>query len=215
MRKLVLLAFGLLLLPAWASAQQVVENCPACTLSLYADAAMSTNCGPVPGLAPTDIYLGVKLSGAETGLTGIEFSVAGTDGFLSATLTPITDLAPTVLGDFKAPADTSATSTLLGGCNIAWGSCQLGTRLTLAKVTVFALSSLPDKVLTVMHKFAPTNPNYGLGGPVLTRCDAPTYTPVKIKGGYFIGNPSATPPLPCIVDAIQSQTWSAMKGLYR
>jgi hypothetical protein len=213
MRKLVLVAVGLLLLPSLAAA--VIGDCPTCTLALYAEPTLSTNCGVIPGLAPTDIYLGLKLSGGETGITGVEFSVTGTEGFLSATFTPITDLAPTVLGDFKAPTDTSATSTQTGGMNLAWGSCQLGTRLALAKISLFSLTALPDKVLKVMHKFPPSNPNYGLSGPVLTRCDAPEFTGVKMSGGYFICNASATPPLPCLVDAIQPQTWSAMKGLYR
>jgi hypothetical protein len=217
MRKMVLLAFGLLLLPALASAQQVVENCPSCTLSFYAETALNANCGTVAAFTPTDIYLGLNLTGVETGITGIEFSVAGilvADGFVSATLTAITDVNPTMLGDPKAPADTSATSTQNGGMNIAWPSCQAGTHVALAKLTLVSLGATPDKVIKVLHKFPPSNPNYGISGPVITRCDAPNFTAVKVSGGYFVVNPGATPPFPCVL-AVSPQTWSALKNLYR
>jgi hypothetical protein len=218
MRKIVLLALGLVLLPVLASAQEI-QNCPNCSLGLYDLADLNQNCGTMAAFTPKDLYLGVNLSGVETGITLIEFSIAGMrtveDGISVVGVEAITSVAPTViLGDVKAPADTAATSTQLGGMNVGWAQCIAGTKIPLMKITILSLAAVNDKVFRVMHRFAPSNPNYGLGGPIMTRCDNPIYTAVRIKGGYYIANPSATPPLPCTT-AVQSQTWSAMKGLYR
>jgi len=217
MRKMLLLFFGLMLLPALASAQ---ESCPACTLGIFDGADLNTNCGTVTQMQAKDLYLGLNLTGVETGITGIEFSIANIrqaeDGILVTATDGVTTIPPNIfLGSGpQAPADTSATSTGLGGYNVVWPSCVAGTKMPLVKVSILSMLPLTDKVFTVMHKFPPSSADYGLTGPVLVRCDGPVYTAVKIIGGYYIANPSASPPKTCFV-AVAPQTWGAVKGLYR
>ena len=218
MRKMLLLAFSLMLLPVLALAQTPVD-CPTCELGIYDGADLNTNCGTVTPLTPKDLYLGINLSATEAGVTGIEFSIANMrqteDGILVTATEGITSTPPNVLlGSVQAPADTSATSSLTGGMNVAWPSCVAGIKLPLLKVTILTFSSIADKVFTVMHKFPPSSPNFGLLGPVAIRCDGPVFTAVKISGGYYVANPSASPPKACRV-AVAPQTWGSVKGLYR
>lgn len=218
MRKMLLLAFSLMLLPVLALAQTPVD-CPECQLGIFDGADLNTNCGTVTPLTPKDLYVGVNLSATEAGVTGIEFSIANMrqteDGILVTATEGVTPIAPNVmLGSVQAPADTSATSTQSGGMNVAWAACVGGTKLALLKVTILTFSPITDKVFTVMHKFPPSNPNFGIAGPVAIRCDIPVYTPLKISGGYYVANPSASPPRVCQV-AVAPQTWGSVKGLYR
>jgi hypothetical protein len=102
MRKLLLVALGVLALPALAVG---VEDCADCNLGIFAgpDINNTTNCGTIGVGAPTDVYLGIRLTPSETGVTGIEFSVAGGRALLIGTeaLTP----ASVTLGSPPAPAD--------------------------------------------------------------------------------------------------------------
>ena len=216
MRKLLLLAvLGVLALPTIAAAQ---FDCPDCVLGIYdgTDINNTTNCGTIAMGVPKDIYLGIRLSGVETGITGIEFSVAGLTGFLVTAVEPLTPAAVT-LGSPPAPADTSATSTGMGGMSIAWLGCKEGSQ-TLVRLQLLAFTAPPsDRVLKVLHKFPPSNVNYNLHA-VLTRCDNPTFSAVRITGGCYTLNPTdPRGPLtcPCYSTPVESKTWGAMKQLYQ
>jgi hypothetical protein len=206
-----------MLLPALAWAQPA--ECPTCELGIWDGADLNTNCGTVTPLVAKDLYIGLNLTGAEIGITGLEFSISNLrqaeDGILVTATDGITEVPPNIiLGSVVAPADTSATSTQTGGINVNWPSCVSGTKLPLLKVTILTFSPITDKVFTVMHRFPPTNPTFGLLGPVAIRCNAPEFTAVKISGGYYVANPSASPPRICKV-AVLPETWSTVKGLYR
>lgn len=215
MRKLLLVALGVLALPTLAMAQ--TQDCADCVLGIFdgPDINATTNCGTIGVGAPKDVYLGVRLSGAETGVSGIEFSIAGMEGLLligTEALTP----ASVTLGSPPAPADTSATSTGTGGMNVAWATCLSGSQ-QLIKLSLLSFGPQADKVLKVMHKFPPSNLNYNLHA-VLTRCDPPNFTAVRVSTGCFTLNPSdpAGPPgCRCFSTPVEAKTWGAMKRLYQ
>ncbi len=215
MRKLLLVALGVLALPTLALAQ--IQDCPECILGIFdgPDINLTTNCGTIGIGTPKDVYLGIRLTGAETGVTGIEFSVAGLDGLLLIGTEPITP-ATLVFGTAPAPADTSATSAGQGGMNIAWATCLSGSQ-QLVKLSLLSFGAQTDKVLKVMHKFPPSNLGFNLK-PVLSRCDPPTFTMVRIGTGCYTLNPSlpgGTPGCKCYSTPVEAKTWSAMKRLYQ
>lgn len=76
-RRACLAALVLLSFPAIAAA---VESCPDCVLRLYDDTTLSSNFGVSVPLTMKDIYLAIDLAAPETGVTGIEFSIAGITG---------------------------------------------------------------------------------------------------------------------------------------
>ena len=213
LRRARLAALVLLCVPAFAAA---VESCPDCVLGLYDDTSLSSNFGVSVPLTMKDIYLAIDLAAPETGVTGIEFSIAGITGtpLLVLGVTPLVP-TPVTLGSPPAPADTSATSTGTGGMDIAWQVCQTGDR-ALVKLTVFHINPVVNQVLRVMHKFPQSNTDYRLH-PVFTRCDSPTYTSVRINGGCYVLNPNGEPTPSCPVGtvAVNSSTWSSVKQLFR
>ena len=216
MRKLLLVvALGVLALPAIVLAQ---ADCPDCVLGIYdgPDINNTTNCGTIAVGVPKDVYLSIRLAGGELGLSSIEFSVAGLTGLLVVAQEAISPAALD-LGVLQAPADTSATSTGTGRRSFAWLGCRDGSQ-ALVRISLLALTPLSERVLKVMHGFPPSNPNYGLNGPVITRCDNPAFTAVRIKGGCYTLNPtdpSGPASCRCYSTPVEAKTWSAMKRLYQ
>ena len=215
MRKLLLVALGVLALPALASA---VDDCATCNLGIFDGPNINntTNCGSIALGVPKEVFLGIRHSPAETGVTGIEFSIAGLAGLLVVGTEAIVP-AGLVLGTPAAPADTSATTIGTGGMNIGWTMCLSGSQ-ALVKLTLLALAPQTDKVLKVMHRFPQTNPNFN-NRPVLTRCDAPAFTAVRVGvGGCYVlnpSNPAGTAACACYSTPVESKTWGAMKRLYQ
>ena len=171
---------ALLFLAAPARAQ--VENCFDCVLGLYDDLDLTSCSGTIESGVAKDIYLGIRYDPASgfDRLGGIEFSISGLDsGILLADWTQI---PPTVVIDGfpGAPADTSAASTEEGGMLIYWPQCLSGSR-AIARFTLLAIDSIVDRVLQVKRKYPTSNPLWHT--PVFTRCDAPTYTAVRVTGG--------------------------------
>lgn len=213
MRK-VLLAVSclLLLLPALAAAQ---DNCNDCLLGLFDEIGMVNNFGAMSAGTPKEIYLGVILGGAETGVTGIEFSIAGvrqdTDGILVLSAEPI---VPTtvILGSVPAPADTSSTTTGTGGMNIAWSSCLAGSQ-ALVKITLLSFTPVSNKVFRVKRKYPPGNPAFA--APLIVRCDTPVFSKAKVPGGCYIAGYTGTPLPACPPVGVEESTWGNVKGLWR
>ena len=215
MRKLLLVALGVLALPTLALAQ--TQDCPSCVLGIFDGPNINntTNCGTIGVGTPKDVYVGIRLSGTETGVTGLEFSIAGMDGLLLIGTEALTPAALT-LGSPPAPADTSATSIGTGGLNMAWATCLSGSQ-QLIKLSLLSFGPQADKVLKVMHKFPPSNLNFNLK-PVFSRCDGPTFTTVRISGGCYVLNPSepgGVPGCACYSTPVEAKTWGAMKRLYQ
>jgi hypothetical protein len=219
MRRILLLVVGVLMLPAFAQGQPV--HCDDCLLGIFDDINLNKNWGTVTPGALKDIYIGIRLGAGETGVTGLEFSVAGMrqteDGILVTAVEGVTDPAPNIiLGQIAAPADTTAGSTGQGGINAAWPSCIEGTR-ALLKVSFLAFAPLPtNKVLKVLRKYPPTAPDHPF--PILIRCDNPVFTKVVVNPGCYVINWDETTPEPsgCIAfTGVTAKTWSTVKEMYR
>ena len=186
-------------------------------------AQILTNYGTVTPFVPKDIYIGFKPGPGLPGLVVIEFSVSGIrqaeDGILVTSVEGLTSPLPNViLGSLQAPADTAATSVQTGGMDIAWASCITGPR-SLVKFTILTFAPLSNKVFRVMHRFPPTNPQYGNTNPIAIACDAPTFSPWRVLGGCYIANWDGTTPVNCqLIDvpvASTPATWGSVKGMYR
>jgi hypothetical protein len=217
MRKVALtILCSLLLVPSLAFAQAI--DCPECLLGLWDEVGLVNNFGAMGAGTPKDLYLGVKVPPSETGLTGVEFSIAGIrqveDGILVLGVTP---LSPTmvVVGSAVAPADTSTTSAGTGRMNIAWPECQVitGGSLALARIQLLSFAPVVDKVFKVKRGYPTSNTASFPFNPVLVRCDIPTATTVKLREGCYIAGYSGTCPPTCCV-GIEQQTWSGVKQLF-
>ena len=210
--RLVTLLF--LLFPATAAAQ--IVDCPNCILGLFDDTSLTSNFGVSVPLVAKDIYVSIDLSGAENQLTGIEFSIAGLTG-TPLFVVGVTPIVPTsvVIGSIPAPADTSATTVGIGGIIMAWATCLTGDR-ALVKVSLLHTVPVSNLAFRVMHRFPTSNGNYNRH-PVLVRCDAPTFTAVRINGGCYVLNPSGDPSTPCPIGtvAVTSRTWTGVKQLFQ
>lgn len=215
MRKVALtILCSLLLVPSLAQAQADCAN--GCVLGLWDEIGLVNNFGAMAAGTPKDIYLGVKVTG-ETGLTGVEFSIAGIrqaeDGILTLGLTPLP--AATVIGSPQAPADTSSATAGTGGANIAWSECQVisGGSLAVARLQLLSFTPVVDKVFKVKRKYPVSNPANFPNNAVLVRCDGPVYTAVRVAEGCYIAGYSGTAPPACSV-AVEQQTWSGVKQLF-
>jgi len=216
MRKVALtILCSLLLVPSLALAQ---VDCPECVLGLWDEQGLVNNFGAMAAGTPKDIFLGVTVPAGETGLTGVEFSIAGMrqveDGILVLSVTPIP--AATVIGSVQAPADTSMSSTGTGGANIAWSECQgiSGGSLAIARIQLLSFTPVVDKVFKVKRKYPVSNMmNYPFNA-VLVRCDFPVFTTVKMREGCYIAGYSGAPLANCSV-AVEEETWSGVKQLFR
>jgi hypothetical protein len=212
MKKLVLMVLGLLVLPSFAFA---VEDCYTCVLGLFDEEQLVHNTGTIaadPG-SQKDIYLGIKFTEPQTGLTGIEFSVFGIEQ--SGLLLLSSDaLIPEALriGAISAPTDTSAATTLDGGSSINWASCLGGTQ-ALLRISLLALGPVTsDTVFEVKRKYPTTDPTWHT--PAFFKCDGPNFTTVRVTGSCYVLNPSGSAVPGCSV-AVAPQSWTHIKGLFR
>lgn len=210
-----MIALSLLLLPGLASAQ--VGNCFDCVLGVWDDEALTSNQGSITANEPKDVYVGIHVAGAVDDLTGIEFSIAGLTSdrlFLLGAL----PLGPRALvwGTVPAPADTSARSAGDGGATVAWSECQAGNR-ALMRLTLFATGPISDQVLQVKRSYPTTSPEWRT--PILTRCDRPTYSVVRVTGGCYVLNRTGTKDLSCndsfAPTAVEPVAWTTVRQFYR
>lgn len=212
-RKLLAIVLGLIALPTagWAQA-----DCFDCVLGIYDDEQLTRNFGTIEPGVPKDLYIGLKLAPGQTGVTGIELSIAGISLLDNLFIVEFVGLpqADAVVGTtVEAPADTTASSTGTGGVNLAWTICQEGTNRAIARLSLLALGAVaPDHVLQVLRKFPPSDPRWLT--PNLVKCDPPDYTVVRITGGCYVANPTGNPVGRCQLPVAEG-TWSGVKGLFR
>lgn len=210
--KLILVAF--LAAAASAAAQ---DDCPQCMLGIW-DSPSPTEAaryGTISVGTPKSVYLGICLGPGETGLTGIEFSVQGLDDLFIVGTDYIA--APSVaLGTVAAPPDGSGT----GGLNVAWASCQAGSQ-ALVRIQLFAFATVTNRVLRVARKYPPSSPNYN-NQPVMTRCDPPKFTAVRVRGDCYVLNFDGLPNIGCdpfgrpaCSVSVEATTWTRVKTLYQ
>jgi hypothetical protein len=184
-------------------------------LGLWDEQGLVNNFGAMTAGVPKSIYLGVKVPPSETGLTGVEFSIAGIDAsILVLSTTPIPSTMIT-LGSPPAPADTSTTTAGTGGMNISWPECIAisGGSLAIAQIQLLSFSPVSDKVFRVKRKYPASNPANFPFNAVIVRCDNPTFTTVKMREGCYIAGATGTPVPSCSV-AVEESTWGGVKQLF-
>ena len=181
-----------------------IDSCFQCVLGIWDDPALSSNLGEIVAGQPKDIYIGIEFAEGFNETSGIEFSIAGLSAFLVVGVEPI--IATTIAGVIWAPADTSMSSSGVGGLSIAWPGCLVGNQ-ALLRVSLLALSDVTNGLLQVKRHY-PTNG--GWRTPVFFQCTNPQYTPTRVKGGYYILNWNGDPSV-----RVDGATWSTVKQLYR
>ena len=213
-RVLALTAVLALTVPCMSAAQ--VLDCFDCTIGIYDDSAVTTNFGVSTAGVEKVVYLGIDFAGAESRLSGVEFSIAGmrfeTDGIL---LLGVELIVPGItIGSVLAPPDTTSTSVGTGGMNAAWSSCQVNDR-ALAQIRILHFQPVVNHVFQVKRRYPPSNP-FLWRTPVFTRCDVPFYTPVRVTGGCYMLNWNGDPNVPCapVLVGVETTTWSGVKQLF-
>jgi len=217
MRRTLLTVALLLGLPAVVMAQ---VNCPLCTIGVYDSSNTRQNFGFwETGSFTKEVFINIDYDPASgiSGLTGIELSISGLpSGPIGASVQWFPAPAATIGSDIRTPADT--TGTLEGGMNVAWDNCLADAR-NLGSITMASVAPIgTDRVLRVLHKFPPSNPEFPRL--LFNQCDAPAFTKTSVTGGCYVINPT----VPCgqtvggcvlRCDAVDSKTWSEIKSLYR
>jgi hypothetical protein len=171
------------------------------TLGIYFDDGARECTGQVPTASTRTLHVVLLAEGATfDGITGVEFRVEALPN------------APFLVTGASAPsAQILLGNPLLEGCNIAWGSCQRGTRIPIMTFQVYSTGQpARDVPIRIVARLTPQNPRFAC--PLAVQCDTGTWTSVCIVGAAAILNPSGTQP--CDATRIESQ-WSRMKDLYR
>ena len=195
---------------AWAE-----DACPSCVIGVYDDSlSWSEKCNiGYWDVSPTNLFKEIFISidfdpaSGLNGLTGIEISISGLP---SGPIPPADEW-------FPAPASISGLD-IQSGKVITWDNCLPGNRI-LGKITLVSVAPVgSDRVIRVQ----PSNPSFPF--PLLKQCDAPIYTQTAVTGGCYVLNPSFPPrcffiggcfiPPPCC-QAVEPETWSRIKNLYR
>ena len=164
--------------------------------------------------ASKDVYVIAQLDPNLGGLQGAEFSVYGLDQQPNLLILSYEwgGVGITVVGPTPwAPADTSATSTGLGGIHVMWSECRTGTVVPLLRISLLALGPVTPHPVEILRRYPPTNPVKPQ--PLVVLCDGPLFTTVPAESGcYWLNQPYA-----CwlCVDAVELQTWGGVKGLFK
>ena len=201
-----------------ASRAGAVDNCFDCLIGIYDDPALTQSKGTITVGVPKEIYVGAHLASGETGLAGIELSIAGLNkgGLLVIGTEPLGPRALVWGNTIAAPADTSATSTGDGGVSAAWSQVRQSGD-ALLKVTILATQAVEDHLLLVTRSYPTTNPAWRT--PVFVRNDTPTFTAVRAGGGCYALNVTGGLLADCAsisrVTDVSAKTWSGLKQLYQ
>ena len=193
-----------------------VFDCFDCVLGLWDDLGMTKTYGRVSPGETKEIYLGIHYGSGYTGLTGIEFSVAGirpTDGFVVVGVDGVDPEFFRIGNTILAPVDTSATSVGTGGLNFAWSHCLAGDQ-PLVRITLLCTAQVENQVIEVKRKY-PTS-NRAWRTPILTLCDDPYFHAVRLTAGCYVMNWNGDP-IPCLDIPVGTapSTWTGVKALFR
>ena len=166
-------------------------------LGVYFDAEGTVCTGTILPGTPTEIYIIGKVSAAE-GMTGASFRFIGAPQ--SWDLYPVANPLILAIGDPFA-----------NGAVLSFPSCQSTANVLLYTVLVMADEVIPDLYFLLGTRVPLINPNFIC--PTVVHCDAPVYTQTCAESAMCIVNPTRTPR--CALVAVDEQSWSAVKSIFR
>jgi hypothetical protein len=169
------------------------------TVGVYFDPAGTQCSGTIPGGTVGKVYVVAKLAGPTAGgIAGAEFRFEGMPSAWEAYSVP----DPQIL----ALGDPFADGVVMGfECKSAQEHAVL-----LYTVIVFAHDDISDVLFQILMRSPPLSSQC----PLLLTCDAPVFTKYCVEGLPCFVNSRKTPPCATPL-AVQSASWSVVKGLYR
>jgi hypothetical protein len=226
MKKLIAIAAAALCFASAASAQPFPANG---YIGLYADMAGTQCCISAPAGMPVTFHFVATLAGLTTGgISGAEFRMETSSDISGAGFFQAFSPAAGALVIGSSPFDfnqTDPTPPASEGINIAFPECQMGTggRVYLGSMSAFITGAITNVEVQTLRRNPPTNVVEG-DCPLVTLCDAPTFTKVclTIPTGahgesinFKSGINLATCNTACTPVAVSDNTWSGVKDLYR
>ena len=181
------------------------------TIGVYLDAAGTTCSAPFVG----PIVIGsvwMNLDGSTAGgMTGVEFRIDNSNQSAYPVSFSVDDTPGNGVVQLGNP--------FLGGCNIAFPSCQTGTagRVHLGDLTILENSVAADVFLTVRQHYTPNNDLYTC--PLATLCDEPVYTAVCLSTPNSdhwrsVINSTGIITGDCVPVAVAPATWTQVKSVF-
>lgn len=192
------------------------EDCPSCVLGIWDDQHLTRNYGYSKPGEPKIVYVGLRSSDPADAYGNVEFSIAGLrpeDGMYVLAVSCSQGGVPSCIGSVSSPADTTATSSGIGGLVTSWFDCFGGVQPLIA-VMVLHLEPKTGHVLQVKRRYPTSNPAWRT--PVLFSCiGAPSA--VRVSAGCYVLNPAPGQAAACALEnvPVESPTWSRVKHLYR
>jgi hypothetical protein len=200
-------------------------------VGVYFDRAGTQFCGSIPPAVQTTLYILATLNGAtRDGITGVELRLefSRTPGqFVIFTPVPC---ACITLGNF---VDSTACVSDAAGANFAFPFCQGADpiagagRVFLGWITILDFGPASPFTIETKRRNPSSDPEHLC--PLFVLCDSPVFTEVCMTlqaddprlGGLepvafrsVVNDPNCSGPPGCVV-GVESQTWSAVKHLYR
>ena len=164
------------------------------------------------------VHVYARLRGAsDAGITGAEFYVRGWEEIAARGYTLTESFNPAAVFELGAMSKPSGLLGNVRRLNIVFTTCTPdpligGDFVFLGAITAlgFGVADIPaNTYLSVIAGDPPGDMTFRC--PLFTLCDAPFFTIVCGTGGEFIINPAERD---CTV-AVEEQTWSEVKSLYR
>jgi hypothetical protein len=178
------------------------------SIGVYLDASGTQCSAPFSGpIVIGSVWMNLDGSTA-AGMTGVEFRIDNTNTSAYAVSFSADGGAAAVLGN-----------PMIGGCNVAFASCQTGTagRVHLGDLYVTENSAAADVVLTVRQHYTPSNDVYAC--PLATLCDDPVFTAVCLSPSNSdmwrsVINPTGLIAGDCVPVAVAPATWTQVKSIF-
>jgi len=170
------------------------------TLAVYSDSLATSTCIETSLVPYLDLFVVFVPGGSVGEIQGAQFRLEGIpEDWVIQSSTPNT-MASFFLGD---PFDANWPEG-----SVAFPACRQGV-VMLWKATVFAWPTVENHAIEVKGQaFCPGG--HSCWGPMVNLCDAPVYTSVVLANS----STEVNPPQGCTV-SVDSQTWGAVKLLYR
>ncbi len=185
-----------------------VRDCSNCVFGIFDDQEMTRTEGFWFTVSPLKVvWVGIQYDPEFDldGLSGIELSIDGLHQLPegSSVTFDVKHNPRVVLGSDIATPPPTAGPDAEGGINAAWGECLTGDR-ELIEVRLFSFRPLTETItLTVRRKFPSADPEAQVQ--LFTDCNDPIFEKILVGGGTYTLTPVA----------VEGNTWSGVKSLYR